>query len=594
MNALAMDQSTLESTASILVNNAITVLNEPRASAQRLDEALRPFAVIQWTRPVIEHITVAKINRRLGRLKRSPIPKATLRLVIDHFHRALSSDPAVIPDRFVEWRDLTVRAALTNLANPDTWVSTWHALENHRIPDAQSLARVSHIELQTLADSSPLGELMTNLWQAVRIELARGQSLAEPFITFRHNIEALPEALRAPNAEVTAFGADFSAAKLDIGLPDDFDALGPAARITALQNATPDSQQLLRFLSSGAQRNILQQVRATLPCVASGLSCYLSFCSLLGIAPMPPSSTVVQQWGTIFGAGRTFQLYVGHLVKACQLLNIDVSWRDDAVRAVIKGLANKPTRIQRFSNSLTPEWLDKLIRLESWESEFALLAYITFLFMMRLPSEALPLRRALADESLLSDEPPSSKAVIGLRDFDGHQRLILKLSHRKNERNCFTAMRPCFCSANALLPRHNCPIRIFWAQVLRTTHPGPPLFPTLGNKNINRRLRAIFARLGIPGAERYSTHCFRRGAANAILQSGSTLAEIMRTAGWKSNAFRVYLNIQKAEECSMRAVLVEESSSSSDCVSDGTSSGAATPNAKSLKIGHYPSFISVP
>ena len=122
---------------------------------------------------------------------------------------------------------------------------------------------------------------------------------------------------------------DFEETKLDIGLPTNFDSLGPTARIAALQEATPDSQQLLRFLSTGAQTNVLQQVRLTLPSVAAGVSCYLSFCSLLGIDPFPPAPTVVQKWSTLFSHGETYQLYVGHLLKACQLLQIDASWRDE-------------------------------------------------------------------------------------------------------------------------------------------------------------------------------------------------------------------------------------------------------------------------
>ena len=175
--------------------------------------------------------------------------------------------------------------------------------------------------------------------------------------------------------------------------------------------------------------------------------------------------------------------------------------------------------------------------------------------MLRVPSEALPLIRAPADELLLSDCPPISQAVIGLREFQGQTRLVLKLERRENARTGFTAIRPCFCGENALLPKHNCPIHVFWVEVLRNTAPGQPLFPTLVNKNINRVLRATLERLAIPEGTRYSSHCLRRGAAAAILDSGSSLAEIMRTAGWSPSSFRIYLNLQKAEEFSMRSVL---------------------------------------
>ena len=120
--------------------------------------------------------------------------------------------------------------------------------------------------------------------------------------------------------------------------------------------------------------------------------------------------------------------------------------------------------------------------------------------MLRVPSEALPLVRALPTDELLSDQHPSSGALIGLREFDGQQRLILRLARRKNAKFGFTDMRPCFCGANVLLPKRNCPINFFWASVLKRTEPGSPLFPHFGGKNSNRILRKTMERIGIADA----------------------------------------------------------------------------------------------
>ena len=169
----------------------------------------------------------------------------------------------------------------------------------------------------------------------MRIEYAQTTSTTGAIVAFRRNFSTLPEELRAPNAELSAIGVDFEESKLDIGLPTNFDLLGPKARIVSLQEAAPDSQQLLRFLSTGSQTSIQQQVRLSLPSAAAVVSCYLSFCSLLSIEPFPPNATVVQQWSTLFGHGRTYQIYVGHLLMACQLLQIDASWRDEGANAIM-------------------------------------------------------------------------------------------------------------------------------------------------------------------------------------------------------------------------------------------------------------------
>ena len=225
-----------------------------------------------------------------------------------------------------------------------------------------------------------------------------------------------------------------------------------------------------------------------------------------------------------------------------------------------------------------------IIKRESWNSEFARLCFATYLFMLRLPSEALLLTRALPDERLLSTDKASPPAVIGLRDFGREPRLILKLAKRKNSRSHFTAMRPCFCGDNALLPRHNCPIRRFWKYVIAHTRPGYPLSPSLLNKNITRISRKVLRELGIEDHDRYSTHCFRHGAATAILNSGSTLSEIMRTGGWASSSFKVYLDLHRSEESAMKRALTVDSPGSTSPVSASSLSGDSTSSITSSAI----------
>ena len=94
-------------------------------------------------------------------------------------------------------------------------------------------------------------------------------------------------------------------------------------------------------------------------------------CALLSVAPFPPTDTSARQWGTLFTQRKTFGLYVGHLGNPCQLLDIGVGWNDDTVRAIGRGIANKPAKTPRFHKSLTPALLGRLIRTESCESQLA-------------------------------------------------------------------------------------------------------------------------------------------------------------------------------------------------------------------------------
>lgn len=299
-----MDSHTIETTDAILFNSVVNVLNDPGALPSQLEDSPKPFAAIQWTKPVIKYITASKLNRLFGRLKRSQISKDAPRLVIDHFHRALEAEAEEIPLRPTDRRDAVNRSSLNTLASPDTWVSVCVALEIHRIPDPLTLARVSLVELEAIAATSPFGEMIAPLWQAVRIEMASNLGVAQPTMAFRNTPMTIPDALRAPNVEESIIGKEYDLSKQSIGLPTSCQSLGPTERIAALKAATPDSQQLLRFLSAGSHANVLQQVRLTLPSVASGVSCYLAFCSLLSIDPFPPTSAIARQWSTMFPHGR--------------------------------------------------------------------------------------------------------------------------------------------------------------------------------------------------------------------------------------------------------------------------------------------------
>ena len=58
------------------------------------------------------------------------------------------------------------------------------------------------------------------------------------------------------------------------------------------------------------------------------------------------------------------------------------------------------------------------------------------------------------------------------------------------------------------------------------------------------RLRADLAKLApvVTEPEKYGTHDFRRGRAEDLRISGSTLAEILQAGQWKSAAFLRYIN----------------------------------------------------
>ena len=75
--------------------------------------------------------------------------------------------------------------------------------------------------------------------------------------------------------------------------------------------------------------------------------------------------------------------------------------------------------------------------------------------------------------------------------------------------------------------------------------------------DLNRILKAVLSRLNVEEASRYSAHILRLGASTELLNLGTTLAVIMKTAGWNSDAFRAYFQFRLDGESDMKAVLLQ-------------------------------------
>ena len=250
MDQIAFEQRTLESTAAILLNNIIATINNNDSTKEDFIYALKPFAIIQWTRPIIEKLGIEKINRVFGRLKRAPVPKDTLRLMIDHFKNALSDQGSDMPVEYTEWETILTKYSLNLQADFSTWTSVIHLLNTLQQPTPAGLSELTLDGITGLTEASPYQELICPLWQAVRYEFAPSKGITPLTLKFRTDSFSLTEALKAKSVEDSEFGREFALAQGDLDLPENFCRLGPKARVMALQNIMPDSQKLLRFYRS--------------------------------------------------------------------------------------------------------------------------------------------------------------------------------------------------------------------------------------------------------------------------------------------------------------------------------------------------------
>ena len=194
-------------------------------------------------------------------------------------------------------------------------------------------------------------------------------------------------------------------------------------------------------------------------------------------------------------------------MKAFTLLQICTAWRDEGIKEITNGISNKTPRAQRLRNTPSQQR-----RSANWHGRnpgnrnsrvFA--TSLSFLW-----ADSLPPHMALSGDILMAAQPLSSRAAIGLRDFQCQQRPPSN-SPEENAKCGFASMRPGFCGTNALPPQQNGPIHASRADILQRAVPRDAISPSMESKYINRISRATLTRLNIPDTDRHSTHSVRMG-----------------------------------------------------------------------------------
>ena len=219
-------------------------------------------------------------------------------------------------------------------------------------------------------------------------------------------------------------------------------------------------------------------------------------------------------WSAIFNAGRTYGNYLNFVRKACFYLSLPTDSYAPAVVNAPKGIRAARKGKFRFPNFIRSEVVLKAISAEAPSSQFAQLAFCAYLFALRVPSEALILRRAFLDDPLDMGSPQFEKVLISVRYEGGSHQLVLKLAYRKNLPTGCVLYRPCFCEISGAPQLHRFfPVRFWWKWVCSRVPPGRSPFSELSARNINRAIKAVFSKIGVSYAQSYTSHGFRRGAA---------------------------------------------------------------------------------
>ena len=545
-------------TGRLVKQNILRVLNDPLAKSEAILAAAKPLFAIQFSRKVLFELDYYQFRSMTARLRRSSLPSDWCDRIVAHVKLAWADDSITIPFVFEDWRRLLVRFELSTALSFADWIPILNTIVAFGINSPSELAAFPRADLIATASLLPEWENIAKLWQAACVaESGKEPTDINIMPEWASNASALAASFRSKEIEDTIIARSHRAASIDLGLSDAFQKLGPAAKIRSLGKLKAPAKEVHRFLNTGAQLNTLRQVQDSLRSVAAGVQCWASYCDLINTPYFPPLSHNVLKWSTFFHPGGTFALYLAHLGKACQLLNIPPTWYTTAVRGVSKGLINAQDFSLKFENYMFKNLFRKLIAHESLHSEAGRLFYLAYVFILRLPSEALPAVRASPHDTLMNRSRLPHQSALGLRSLpNGEQRLVLKLRTRKHVRGGAVLMRPCFCDTNTLASHGICPIHDFWRIAKDSAEWGSPLFPVLARKNINRVLRGTLTSMKVPDALSYSTHAFRRGASMELKRCGDTLSQVLKTVGWNSASFRAYLSFVEDEEVNIRLILM--------------------------------------
>ena len=312
------------------------------------------------------------------------------------------------------------------------------------------------------------------------------------------------------------------------------------------------------YLSAASFMITLRGKQGSLKSMASGLRAWAAFCDALAVPHFPVDPFAASQFCCVFRDPGTYAAYVAHLKSACALLGFPTDWAEcpkmlrarkglEKAALVFKGprLAVQGTAIARFA--LRTIWTE--------ERFFCILSWC---FMLRASNEASALVRD-PEVSVLGNLflplPEGVRGAIGLIN----NTLCIRLRTRKNHIFGDCIRRSCTCvnpqGVSAYLNDLVCPVHVLRPWVMRKAPPGHPLF----GSNIARRaliwLRIALEALDTPQAKFFGLHSLRRGAAQQLVAAGGDLATLLRAGGWRSSAFKSYLDMIGLENRVITATL---------------------------------------
>ena len=185
-----------------------------------------------------------------------------------------------------------------------------------------------------------------------------------------------------------------------------------------------------------------------------------------------------------------------------------------------------------------------MVRLiENEEPELAGILAVARLFLLRMPSEAVPLQWN------------GPRSTVHLEEAQA----TIVLTKRKNRPTPTTLVRKCCCHTTG---RHLCAVH--WLHFLRRKRGTHPLVFGLPVHYVRQRMKQLAQEAEVVDWVHVGTRSLRRGMAQDIIDSGNSLAVLLKAGGWSSAAFLDCLRADQASDAAVSQALIYLSDSEED------------------------------
>lgn len=320
----------------------------------------------------------------------------------------------------------------------------------------------------------------------------------------------------------------------------DVSVFGPRRAVKLMMHKYSDARDRETWALEARIQAIIGRCPGSLESAKSGLRAWIGFYrDFLGRkdSAFPPLVEDLLAWSRLFRHPGTFSNYVNYVSLACELLGCATAvFAHPSLKGAKVAIAKRrlfTARTPLFISLCTVEKFMATASAGQTRRVFVVLCLTAYAFLLRVPSEALPI-------AAHGYEGSNKGATPVLRVHS--DKLELVLPRRKNRLHATTLFRKCWCGKSP----QTCPVHIlgaFFAALPEGSQPFVHLSPAVTLET----LRCILEDIGIPDARQYRTHDLRRGHAEDLRIGGATLGEILRAGDWKSPAFLHYLNNEQLE-----------------------------------------------